>query len=156
MGTAKRERHDLSNLLSRQGHRLLQVGVALLLFTSLEGFAIPYSTAPGAGRSVHSLSGLTAVLLLAFGLVWPQLDLALMAARIAFWFLLYSALAIVVAFLLAAVWGAGNATMPLAGPGRGNAFRETVIMIVAYSSAPTGLIAFALILWGLRTTPERS
>jgi hypothetical protein len=31
------------NALSRHGHRLLQVGMALFLFTSLEGFAIPYS-----------------------------------------------------------------------------------------------------------------
>ena len=33
---------NTSTALSHQGHRLLQVGVALFLFTSLEGFAIPY------------------------------------------------------------------------------------------------------------------
>jgi NADH ubiquinone oxidoreductase, 20 Kd subunit len=33
---------NASNLLSRQGHRLLQLGVALLLFTSFQGFAVPY------------------------------------------------------------------------------------------------------------------
>ncbi len=30
----------------------------------------------------------------------------------------------------------------------GSARQEAAIMIVAYSSAPTGLVAFALILWG--------
>jgi hypothetical protein len=32
--------------LSRHGHRLLQVGVTLLLFVSLEGFAIPVLASP--------------------------------------------------------------------------------------------------------------
>ena len=35
-----------SNILPREGHRLLQIGVALLLFSSFEGFAIPYFAAP--------------------------------------------------------------------------------------------------------------
>jgi hydroxylaminobenzene mutase len=47
-----------SNLLSRQGHRLLQIGVALFLFTSFEGFVIPYLAAPVLGRSAHSLCAL--------------------------------------------------------------------------------------------------
>jgi (hydroxyamino)benzene mutase len=141
----------MSALLSRQGHRLLQLGVALLLFTSFEGFAIPYVASPTLGRSVHTLSGFTAVLLLTLGLVWPRLNLGTPAARIAFWFLVYSALATIVSFMLAAVWGAGNTVMPLAaGSARGSALQETVIMVVAYSAAPTGIIAFALILWGLR------
>jgi len=38
-------------VLSRQGHRLLQIGVALFLFTSFEGFAIPYLAAPRLGLS---------------------------------------------------------------------------------------------------------
>jgi (hydroxyamino)benzene mutase len=71
-------------LLARQGHRLLQLGVALLLFTSLEGFAIPYVAAPPLGRSVHTLSALVAVLLLALGLVWPRLRLGATGARLAF------------------------------------------------------------------------
>src|SRR5207248_3329325 len=62
-----------------------------------------------------------------------------------------SSLAIVAAYLLGAVWGAGNTTMPLAaGAAHGSNFQEAVIKIVAYSSAPTGIISFALILWGLR------
>jgi hydroxylaminobenzene mutase len=145
-----------SNALSHQGGRLLQIGAALLLFTSLEGFAVPYLTAPDLGRSVHTLGALSAVLLLALGLVWPRLDLGVTASRVALWFLVYSDFAIIAAFLMAAVWGAGNSILPLAaGAAHGSDFQEAAITAVAYSAAPTGITSFALILWGLRnaTTP---
>jgi hypothetical protein len=57
-----------SSALSRQGRRLLQVGAGLLIFSSLEGFAIPYAAAPRLGLSAHTLSGLQSVLLLALGI----------------------------------------------------------------------------------------
>ena len=144
---------NVSAALSRQGHRLLQLGVALFLFTSFEGFVIPHLASPIVGRSAHSLAGLLAVTFLAFGLIWPRLDLGVTASRFAFWFLIYSGLAIVAAFFLAAAWGAGHNTMPLSGALRGTAFQETAIAVIAYSSAPTGIISFALILWGLRRMP---
>ena len=51
------------------------------------------------------------------------------------------------------IWGAGNETIPLAaGAFHGSVFQEEAIKGVGYSSAPTGLIALALILWGLRLT----
>ena len=138
-----------SNLLSRHGHCLLQLGAALFLFTCIEGFAIPYFAAPVVGRSVHTLSALLGLILLAFGLVWPRLHLGAAGSRIAFWFLVYSGLAITAAFFLAATWGAGQSVIPLSGAPLGTAVQEAVITAVAYSSAP-GIIAFALILWGLR------
>src|SRR5262249_36145795 len=137
-------------MLERQGHRLLQLGVAMLLFTSFEGFAIPHLAAPHIGLGVHRLSSLLGVLLPVFGLMWPRLNLGPAASRTAFWLLIYSSLAIDVAYLMAAIWGAGNSTLPIVpGAAHGTVFQETVIRIVAYSSA-TGIIAFALILWGLR------
>jgi hydroxylaminobenzene mutase len=143
-----------ASLLSRQGHRLLQVGVALLLFTSFEGFAIPFVAAQNLGRSAHTLGAFLAILLLAFGLLWPRLHLGAAAARVAFWCAVYSGLAILAAFVMAAIWGAGNTTMPIAaGAAHGSDFQEAAIMIVAYSSAPTGIAAFALMLWGLRVAP---
>jgi len=87
-------------MLSRQGHRLLQVGVALFLFTSFQGFTVPYFTAPTLGRSVHTLSAFSGVLLLALGLLWPKLNLRLVTSRIAFWFLIYSDFATVASFLM--------------------------------------------------------
>ena len=145
-----------SNLLSRQGHRLLQIGVALFLFSSLEGFVIPFFPVPRLGLSVHTLSGLQGVILLALGLLWPRLNLGATASRIACWFFIYSTFATLVPYVLAAAWGAGNSTIPLAaGAARGTAIQETVIKIVLYSAAPTVLISLAFILWGLRmVTPQ--
>jgi len=56
---------------------------------------------------------------------------------------------------VAAIWGVGNETIMLMGElphglARGTAFQETFIKVLAYSSAPTGLTSFALMLWGLR------
>ncbi len=140
-----------SNRLSRQGHRLLQIGAALLIFTSFEGFAIPYVAAQRLGLSVHTLSALQGVLLPGLGLVRPRLSLGATTSRIAFWSLVYSVFAFLIAYMMGAIWGAGSETMPMAaGAAHGNAFQKTAIMVTAYSSAPTGLVSFALILWGLR------
>jgi (hydroxyamino)benzene mutase len=144
-----------SNRLSRQGHLLLQVGIASFLFSSFEGFLIPHFAVPRLGLSVHTLSAFEGVLLLLLGLVWPRLNLGLRTGGVAFWFLLYSTFAITAAYLMAATWEAGNETIPLAaGSAHGTATQETVIRIMAYSSA-TGVLAFALILWGLRSTEPR-
>lgn len=138
-------------LHSRQGHRLLQVGIGLFLFTSVEGFVLEHFTVARLGLSVHTLSALQGVMLLALGLLWLRLNLSVMASRLAFWLLLYSTFAILVSYLMAGISGAGNSTLPLAaGSAHGSAFQEMAIMVVAYSSAPTGITAFVLILWGLR------
>src|SRR5690242_10774649 len=136
--------------LARQGRRLLQAGILLFLFTSFEGFAVSYFPVPNLGRSVHTLSGFTGVLFVAVGLAWPMLNLGVLAARVAFWFLLYSGLATIAAFVLAAFWGAGGSIIPIAALGaRGSEFQEVAIQVVMYPAAPTGIVAFALILWGL-------
>ncbi len=150
-GSMKGGSMETTTMLSRQGQRLLQAGVTLFLFTSLEGFAIPHLAAPRLGLSVHTLSALQGVLLLALGLVWTKLNLGVTTSRIAFTLLMYSVFAILSAYLIASVWGAGNETMMLAaGAYHGSVLQETVIKGVAYSSAPTGIISFTLILWGLR------
>jgi hydroxylaminobenzene mutase len=141
---------NASDTLSRQGHRLLQLGIILFLFTSFEGFAVPYLMVPNLGRSVHTLSGFTGVLFLAMGLMWPMLKLGTTASNIAFWFLVYSAFATITGFIVAALWGAGGSIMPIAAQGaRGSEFQEAVIQAVMYPAAPTGIISFVLILWGL-------
>lgn len=131
--------------------RLLQIGVGLLLFASFEGFVVPSFAAQRLGLSAHTLSALQSVLLLALGVAWTRLHLGDVASRAAFWLLVYSTFAILAAYVLGAFWGAGNETMPMAaGTAHGSAVQERVIKVVAYSSAPTGIVSFALILWGLR------
>jgi len=134
---------------------LLQLGMALFLYSSFEGFAIPFLASPRIGLSVHTLSGLQAIMLLAIGLIWPKLRLSPRAAKTAFWSLIYSAVAILAAYTVAAYWGVGIETISLMGElphglTPGTPFQETFIKVLAYSSAPTGLLAFVLILWGLR------
>jgi hydroxylaminobenzene mutase len=143
-----------SILLSRQGHRLVQLGVALFLFVTLQGLVIQNFAIPSLGRSSHTLALSSGLVLLGIGLIWPRLTLGVTVTRVAFWFLVYSLLATIVAFLLAAIRGAGNTVLPLAaGSAHGTALQENIIAAVLVSSLPTGIIAFALILWGLRGTP---
>lgn len=105
---------------------------------------------------VLQVGGLT-VLLLAQGLLWPKLRLSVTASWGAFWCGIYGALAILAAYTIAAVLGVGNETITLMGElphglADGTPFQETFIRVLAYSSAPTGLTEFSLILWGLRFT----
>lgn len=130
---------------------MLQVGVSLFVFAALEGFVIPVFPVPRLGLSVHTLSALQGVMLLGLGLLWPRLKLGATAARIAFWAYLYSSFATLVPYVLAASWGAGNSTIPLAaGSAHGSDLQEAIIKVVLYSAAPTFFIAMAPILWGLR------
>src|SRR5215831_7610850 len=146
-------RSDIS--LERQGHRLLQIGIALILYSSIEGFVIPHLGSQRMGLSAHTLSALQGVFLLAQGLMWSRLKLGAVSSRIAFWCSIYSTFAILAAYTIAAIWGVGSETIRLMGElphglARGTSFQEGVIAIIAYSSAPTGLAAFGLMFWGLR------
>lgn len=140
-----------SQELGRQSRRLLQIGVLFFLFTSFEGFAIPYLASPELGLSVHRLGAFSGAFFLAWGLMWPRLKLGSTSALVAFWLAVYSDLATVGAYMLAAVWGAGGSVIHLAtNAPHGTAMQETIIQIVIYSAGPTGIAAFALMLWGLR------
>ena len=102
-------------LLSHQGHRLLQLGVAFIFYSSFAGFAIPVLASQRIGLSVHTLSALQGVFLLAVGLLWPKLRLGIVASWAAFWLFIYGAASILAAYTIAAIWGVGNETIMLAG-----------------------------------------
>jgi hydroxylaminobenzene mutase len=75
--------------------------------------------------------------------------------------LLFSIVAILAAYTVAAIWGVGIETISLMGElpqglTQGSPFQETFIKVLAYSSAPTGLLAFGLMLWGLRVVDSQS
>jgi hydroxylaminobenzene mutase len=144
-----------SEIRARQGQHLLQVGVGLFLFTSLEGFAVEYLPFPRLGLSVHTLSVVEGLVLAVLGQLWNRLDLGAAAARAAFWLFLYSAFATLVPYVLAALWGAGGTTITLAaGAARGTPVEEFAIKVVLYSAAPAAIISLVLILWGLRRMPD--
>lgn len=134
---------------------MLQIGIGLFVFSGLEGFVIPRLPSPPLGRSVHTLSGLQGVMSLALGLCWPRLKLGAKAARIAFWTYNYSSFATLAPFVLAAVWGASNTTMPLAaGKARGNDLQEATIKIIIYSAPLPFFVSMGLILRGLRAEKD--
>ena len=64
---------EVSIVLERQRQRLLQIGMGLLVYSSLVGFAIPYLGSPRIGLSVHTLSAYQGVLLLTQGFSWTRL-----------------------------------------------------------------------------------
>src|SRR5437762_11159340 len=114
-----------SSILSRQGHRMLQIGVGHFVFSAVEGLAIPALPSPPLGLSVHRLSALQGVMMLTLGLFWPRLRLGAKSSKIAYWTYIYSSLATLVPYVMAAVWGAGNTTIPqAAGDARGSARQE--------------------------------
>jgi (hydroxyamino)benzene mutase len=146
-----------TNILSRQGHRMLQIGIALFVFSGFEGFVIHSLPVPALGRSVHTLSALQGIITLVLGLLWLRLDLSATVSGIAFWTYIYSSFATLIPFILAAIWGAGNTTIPLvAGAAHGSAFQEAIIKTILYSAAPPFFISMGLILWGLRMVDARS
>lgn len=143
------------NIPAWQSRRLLQMGMSLILFSAFWGFAIPHVSSPRIGLSVHTLSALEAVLLLLQGLLWRDLALGPRALRIAFWCAIYSTFAILAAYLVASLLGFGLATIALMGElphglVRGTPAQEALVRALAYSSAPTGITGYALVLWGLR------
>ena len=139
------------NMLSRQGYHMLQIGIALFVFSGLEGFVIHSLPVPSLERSVHTLSAEQGIITIVLGLLWTRLNLSATASRIAFWTFLYSSFATLIPFVLAAIWGAGNTTIPLAaGAAHGSAIQEATIKIVLYSAALPFFVSMGFVLWGLR------
>src|SRR5262249_40121334 len=117
----------------------------------LEGMIIPSLPVARLGLSVHTLGTFQALLFLAFGLMWTRLNLGTTASRVAWWTYVYSSFATWAAYIMAAAWGAGGTTIPLAAGGAiGTAAQETAIRVVLFSSAPTFFIAIVLIIRGLQ------
>ena len=140
----------------RQGHRLLQLGMLLLLFALLVGIAVPKFAVPRLGLSTHLLALTQGLFLAVTGLLWPRLRLTPGAARVAFWLGVYGCLAPLVANLLAAIWGAGNTLLPIAaGQAHGSELQEKVIAAGLRSGGAALIAIVLLILWGLRGEGEQ-
>ena len=132
---------NTSGTPARQGQRLLRVGTALLVSSSLDGFVIPYLGSPRIGLSVHTLSAYQGVLLLTQGFLWTRLKLGVIGCRVAFWCLLHGTFAILAAYTVAAIWGVGNETIRLMGElphglSRGTVFQGTLIKVLAALVGP--------------------
>jgi len=146
---------DTSDWSSRQGQRLLQVGLLLFLSALLVGLVIPKFAVPRLGLSVHLLGIMQGTFLAVLGLLWPKLKLTQVTARVGFWLVVYGFLAAWTANVLAGVWGAGNSMLPLAaGPARGSALQEGIIALGLWTAAVAQITALLVIVWGLRASAE--
>lgn len=89
--------------------------------------------------------------LMVLGLLWPRLNLATGASRVAFGLALYGCLAPWLANFLAATWAAGNTLLPIAaGSAHGTALQEGIIAVALRSGGGSLILASAIVLWGLR------
>lgn len=139
----------------RQGHRLLQAGVAIFLAALFIGLALPYMAVPRLALSAHLVGMLQGIFLLVLGLAWGRLTLGRGPLALAFCLLIYQAIAAPVANLLAALWGAGNSIIPMAaGAAHGTPLQETVINFGLRSAGAALIVALVLVLWGLHRTPS--
>ena len=136
------------------GHRLLQFGTVLFLLGLLTGLVVPVAANPRMALAAHLEGLMNGVFLLVLGLMWPRLVLPARTITIAFWLAIYGSLANWLATLLAAVWPAGNALMPLAGGGHtGTDFQETILKVLLVSLSVVMIALCVLVLAGLRRQP---
>jgi hydroxylaminobenzene mutase len=142
---------ETSSVRSHEAQRLLQTGIGLFLFAVLLGLAVPHFTVPRLALSAHLIGILQGVFLVVLGLLWPRLRLTPVQFRLAFWLVLYQAVAAPFSNLLAAAWGAGNSIVPIAaGTAHGSPAQEIVINLGLRSAAAALIVSLVLILWGLR------
>jgi (hydroxyamino)benzene mutase len=107
---------DATNWSSREGRRMHQLGLLLLLFGPLIGFVVPAFAAPRRGLTAHVLGVMQGILLIVIGLLWPKLKLARTASGIGFWMVVYGCFVSWAVTVLAAAWGVGSSMMPVAAP----------------------------------------
>lgn len=121
--------------------RLAVVGVALLLASMLTGFATGAVPNPRMALSAHLAGTTSALMLLALSAIWHRVKLGPQGQAWAFRLLSFGAVANWATVLLAAVWGAGASTMPIAAKGMtGAAWQENLIA--------AGLLALSLAILG--------
>jgi len=138
-------------VLSQHAHRLIQLGVVLLLLGLLTGVAVPVLAVPRLAVSAHIVGVLGGLALIILGLVWPQLQVGPGTSRLGYSLALYSIYVGWFMPLLGGVWQAGGTMFPLAvGATRGTAFQEGVIATGLFTGAVAVIALCVLLLWGLR------
>lgn len=135
----------------RLGIRLLQLGVVLFLLGLLTGFAVPMAANPRMALSSHLEGVLNGIFLLVMGIIWGRLSIGAGTSRVTFGLLAYGTFANWATTLAAAMWGAGETMMPLAGAGyTGTSAQEMLIAFGLLSLSLAMVVVCPVVLWGLR------
>src|SRR6266853_112268 len=98
------------------GRRMIFHGLLLFLLGLLLGVFVPIVVAPRVALSGHVGTLMTAIFMMAAGIIWDRTSLSPTANAVGFWSLLYGGYGSLAGFTLAAIWGASHAA-PIAGAG---------------------------------------
>lgn len=131
--------------------RTLLFGGALLILVGLfSGTAIPVMATARLGLSAHLAGVQSGMLVMIVGLTWSYVALSPALETTAFVTTLFSNYALYIALQLAAIWGTSRST-PIAGAGSsGSPLEEALVDGLLVAGSLSGIIAIALIVWGLR------
>lgn len=129
---------------------VLIAGVLLALLGMLTGLLAPVAKNRRALLTSHLEGTANGTLLIAFGLLWPHLELPDALEPVTAVLAVYGTYANWFATLLSGLWGAGKRTMPIAsGDYEGTKVQENVIAVLLLTTAITIIAATVLILVGL-------
>lgn len=135
---------------SRAPRQLAILGTALVLLGMVTGAIGPQLVNPRMGLSSHLAAVSGGVLMLALAGVWHHVRLSPRGERWAVGLIGYANLANWLATFLAALWGAGRETMPIAtGTHQAAAWQEAVVTALLATLSGAILIGLALVLKGL-------
>lgn len=130
--------------------QLAILGTVLVMLSLLTGLASGALANPRMGLSSHLAAMMGGTLLLALAGVWHRVVLSPRLDRLAFWLLAYGNAANWAATLLAAIWGAGATSMPIAAGGsQAAAWQEGLVMALLVSLSLAMIAGIALVIMGL-------
>lgn len=139
---------------STRSQRLVRFGIGLFLAAVVLGLFIQKFTVPRIALSAHLIGILQGLFLVVLGLLWSRIRLTPRSSGLAFWLLVYQALAAFLSNVLAAAWGAGSSIIPIAaGAARGSRVEEAVVNLGLRSAGAALILGLILVLWGLRRAP---
>lgn len=134
----------------RTARDLALLGAALVLLSLLTGLISGGLANPRMGLSSHLAAMMGGTLLLALAAVWRWVALPVGQDRLTFWLLAYGNVANWAATLLAAAWGAGAGSMPIAaGANQAAQWQEGLVMALLISLSLTMIAGMALVIKGL-------
>lgn len=140
---------------ARQGHWLLQAGMALFLLGLITGLFSGMLANPRMGLTSHLEGVMNGPFLIVLGLMWPRLRLGARALTAAFWMALYGTYMNWATTLYGAAAGAGERMAPITGKGfTGTSFEEGVVAFGFISLAFAIIPLCFMVLYGLRGGPN--
>ncbi len=130
--------------------KLVLLGAALVMLGLLTGFVSGSLANPRMGLAAHLEGLMNGTLMIALGAAWGHVKLSPKAQAWCWWLLVYGTVANWLAVLLAAIWGAGGATMPLTAAGMQAApWQENLVSALLISLSFAIVAAFALVIRGV-------